>query len=155
MKVLRIIGLVAVLLALTVFIYAKLNHVNPLGMVDKSTYNSYSGIAIKGYDPVSYFMEVPTKGTETFTTEWKGVQWNFASLDNKELFLSNPEKYAPQFGGYCSFAVTTGFSATIDPAAYLIKDEKLYFFNGEDLRINFMIDTEKSINTAHSKWNEK
>lgn len=153
MKVLKLIGLIFLLVLISVFIYAKLNHVTPLNMADKTSYNSYSGIAIKGYDPVAYFVESePLKGSEEFSTDWKGVEWQFASPENRDLFLSNPEKYAPQFGGYCAFAVTTGFTATIDPNAYLVNDGKLYLFNGEDLRINFMVEKDNSINTAHSKW---
>ncbi len=153
-KVLKITGIIIVLLSATVFILAKLNRVTPLRMLDKSTYNSYSGVAIKGYDPVSYFVESAKKGDSKFQTEWKGTKWQFSSEDNLNLFLSNPERYTPQFGGYCSFAVTTGFSATIDPTAYTIHDNKLYLFNGQDFKVNFMIDLEKSIETASTKWSE-
>jgi len=59
------------------------------------------GLAIKGYDPVAYFTQgKPLKGSEEFTYQWMGAQWRFASAEHLDLFKSNPEKYAPQYGGY-------------------------------------------------------
>ena len=59
------------------------------------------GLAIKGYDPVAYFTEGKAlKGTEKFTYQWMGAEWRFASAEHLDLFKSNPEKYAPQYGGY-------------------------------------------------------
>lgn len=152
--VVKVIAIVAASLALVVYLYAKINHVTPLAMVDKSAYNTYSGIAIKGYDPVSYFIVSPEEGSEEFQMDWNGATWLFSSRQNMELFKNHPQKYAPQFGGYCSFAVTTGFTATVDPEAYTIQDGKLYLFNGQNLKVSFMLETEKSIETAEKKWND-
>jgi len=59
------------------------------------------GLAIKGYDPVAYFTQAkPLKGSEEFTYQWMGAEWRFASAEHLDLFRSNPEKYAPQYGGY-------------------------------------------------------
>ena len=59
------------------------------------------GLAIKGYDPVAYFIQGrPLKGAEEFTYHWMGAEWRFASAEHLDLFKSNPEKYAPQYGGY-------------------------------------------------------
>ena len=70
------------------------------------------GVAVGGYDPVAYFTKgKPTKGSKAFSTKWDGVTWRFANTQNMEKFLKNPKKYAPQFGGYCSFAVSKGFTA--------------------------------------------
>ena len=152
MKVLKIIGLVAVILFVVVFLVAKLNRITPLNLLDKEGYNSYSGIAIQGYDPVSYFVEGPKQGNEQYSMKWKNATWLFDSQENLNLFQTNPDRYAPQFGGYCSFAVTTGFTATIDPTSYTIHEDKLYLFNGEDLKINFMMDMDQSISTATEQW---
>lgn len=154
LSVIKVIVLIVVLIAASVYLYAKINHVKPLSMVDKSAFNTYSGVAIKGFDPVSYFVEGPKEGSAEYQIEWQGAKWQFASQENLELFLSNPDKYSPSFGGYCSFAVTTGFTATIDPQAYLIKDDRLYLFNGHDLKVSFMINTDKSIGTAQKNWKE-
>ena len=60
-----------------------------------------NGNAIKGYDTVSYFTEgKPTKGSEEYQVQWQGARWLFSSEENLKLFQSDPEKYAPQYGGY-------------------------------------------------------
>jgi len=59
------------------------------------------GLAIKGYDPVAYFKQgKPLKGSEKFTYQWSGGKWRFVSAEHLDLFKSDPEKYAPQYGGY-------------------------------------------------------
>lgn len=153
-NILKGVGLGMIVLIVGVFLYAKVNRIRPLSMVNKSMFNAYSGVAIKGYDPISFFTGVPREGSEEFQTVWKNITWKFTSLKNMNAFRINPEKYAPQFGAYCSFAVTTGYTATIDPLSYLIKDGKLYLFNGPDMKLSFMIDVEESIKTAEKRWRE-
>ena len=69
--------------------------------------------AIKGYDTVAYFTESkPVKGSEEFTTQWHGATWQFSSKENLELFKANPDKYAPQYGGYCAWAMADGNGRT-------------------------------------------
>ena len=59
------------------------------------------GVALKGYDPVAYFtMGLPVKGHKEFQFEWKNAKWLFANSEHLTLFQENPEKYAPQYGGY-------------------------------------------------------
>ena len=85
------------------------------------------GVAIKGYDPVAYFTDAkPVKGESEFTFDWMGATWRFASAAHRDLFKATPEKYAPQFGGYCAWAVSQGYTAGIDPAAWKIVNDKLY-----------------------------
>src|SRR5512135_2769630 len=85
------------------------------------------GVAIRGYDPVAYFTESkPVEGSKQFTFEWQGATWRFASAANRDLFAKTPEKYAPQYGGYCAYAVSQGHTATIDPQRWRIVDGKLY-----------------------------
>ena len=62
---------------------------------------NWQGVAIKGYDPVAYFtMGEPVKGIKEFEIQWKGAKWRFSSAAHRDLFTDNPEKYAPQYGGY-------------------------------------------------------
>ncbi len=62
---------------------------------------NWQGVAVKGYDPVAYFtMGEPLKGKKEFEIKWKGAKWRFASAVHRDLFADNPEKYAPQYGGY-------------------------------------------------------
>ena len=57
--------------------------------------------AIDGYDPVAYFVSnAPAKGSKTYTHKWNGADWYFASVENRDLFVANPEKYAQRYGGY-------------------------------------------------------
>ena len=74
----------------------------PAGVLAKQSINADErGVAIKGYDPVAYFTEEkPVRGREEFSFEWKGARWLFASKEHRDLFEKDPEKYAPQYGGY-------------------------------------------------------
>lgn len=86
-----------------------------------------NGLAIRGTDPVAYFTEEkPVRGSAEFEYEWMGSTWRFASAENRDLFSENPDQYAPQYGGYCAYAVANGYTASIDPNAWRIVDGKLY-----------------------------
>jgi YHS domain-containing protein len=85
------------------------------------------GIAIRGYDPVAYFKQSkPVKGQETISYDWNGVKWLFSSEENKEDFKANPEKFAPQFGGYCAYGLSENHKSPTEPEAFTIVDDKLY-----------------------------
>ena len=95
----------------------------------KTEYNAsrWTGTAIEGTDPVAYFTQSkPVEGSRKFSYEWKGATWRFVSAKNRDLFKANPGKYAPQFGGWCAFAVSRGYTASIDPEAWSIVGGKLY-----------------------------
>ena len=82
---------------------------------------------LKGYDAVAYFTEGrPVKGSQQYEYEWMGAKWHFSSAANRDIFAKNPEQYAPQYGGYCAYAVAQGVTADIDPEAWKIVDGKLY-----------------------------
>ena len=87
-------------------------------------------LAIKGYDPVSYFMaDEPQKGSKDYTFEYKGVVYRFASKANLDTFKATPDAYEPDYGGWCAYAMgETGEKVSINPKAYKIKDGKLYLF---------------------------
>ena len=85
------------------------------------------GIAIRGYDPVAYFKQnKPVKGQETISYDWNGVKWLFSSDENKEDFRANPEKFAPQYGGYCAYGLSENHKSPTEPDAFTIVDDKLY-----------------------------
>lgn len=94
--------------------------------------------AVKGVDVVAYFSleagDDPVKGDRDISYRYKGADWYFSTEKNRELFKQNPEKYAPQYGGYCAFAVSHGFTKSIDPDYWHIVDNKLY------LNYNFFAD---------------
>ncbi|PCI59549.1 MAG: YHS domain protein [Kordiimonadales bacterium] len=95
---------------------------------DDSIYTgTFSSKAVSGYDTVEYFKSgVPTKGNKKFKTEYKDAEWRFSSQENLDLFLADPTKYAPQYGGYCAWAMSSGYTASGDPKQWAIVDGKLY-----------------------------
>jgi YHS domain-containing protein len=98
-----------------------------------------SGLAIGGYDPVSYHrVGAVTPGDAKYSSEWNGARWLFATDEDRALFESNPERYAPQFGGFCSFAASKGFTAKTDPAVWRIEGGRLYLFNDAGMRDNWV-----------------
>lgn len=109
--------------------------------------------AIKGYDPVAYFSESkPVQGTDEHTYEWKGATWHFANAENLETFTEDPEKYAPQYGGYCAYAVANGYTAKIDPEAWKIVDGKLYLNYNKDVQQDWESKQQEYIEQANQNW---
>jgi len=156
MKALKIVGIVVAVLVVGIFVFAKTNHVSPLGMVSSDEFDTYSGVAIQGYDPVSYFVSDKAQlGSEEYQYEWKEAKWYFVSEENKNAFVNNPEMYAPQYGGYCGFAVNAGFTAGADPTSYMIQDEKLYLFNGAEVKAEAKAGGSAFFDTANTNWNKK
>ncbi len=87
----------------------------------------FSNQAVSGYDTVAYFTDgKPVKGKSSITHEYMGAVWQFASEANKAKFVANPKKYAPQYGGYCAWAISQGYTASGDPKYWKIVDSKLY-----------------------------
>lgn len=91
------------------------------------------GIALDGFDPVSYWRGEPLQGSPDFTSELEGVTYWFANEKNMELFEEDPAKYIPRYGGYCAFKMADGQQQSADPMNYKIHDDQLYLFSREDL----------------------
>lgn len=114
---------------------------------------SISGVAINGYDPVAYHTEQkPVAGSEAITADWNGVTWRFASEDNKAAFVATPEKYAPQYGGYCAWAVASGYTAKTDPDAFTLVDGKLYLNYSQGVQSKWRQDTAGNISKGNANW---
>ncbi len=115
--------------------------------------NSSTGVAINGYDPVAYFTEnKPVEGNADISALWKGAKWHFSSDKNRQTFLAMPDKYAPQYGGYCAFAVSYGSTATTVPEAWSIVDGKLYLNNSLGVRSRWNTDIPGYIKQANKNW---
>ncbi len=115
--------------------------------------NSVTGIAINGYDPVAYFNEnMPVEGRVEHSHSWNGATWYFSSAENKAIFKAKPDKYAPQYGGYCAFAVSYGSTATTVPEAWSIVDNKLYLNNSLGVRSRWNTDQQGYIQKADKNW---
>jgi YHS domain-containing protein len=86
-------------------------------------------VAIQGYDPVAYFISAPTEGKKEISTKHNGAIYYFYTEDNKNLFVKNPSKYEPQYGGYCAYAIgENGEKVSINPKTFKIVNGKLYLF---------------------------
>ena len=111
------------------------------------------GVAIEGYDVVAYHTEGKAmKGRQEFTHEFQGAEFRFANAENRDLFAGAPEKYAPQYGGYCAFAVAKGSTAPIDPLAWDIVDGKLYLNYSKKIRKKWQADRAEFIRQADANW---
>ncbi len=138
------------LVALTVMLFmpagtAHAGHMDRFGLIQ----HTWDGLAIKGYDPVAYFdMGEAVKGSEHFRYEWLGQEWRFASAEHRDLFASNPIKYVPQYGGYCSERHTV---AEVNPTAWQIVGGRLYLFFSEKSAERFARD-ERAQSKLERNW---
>jgi YHS domain-containing protein len=111
------------------------------------------GFAIRGYDPVSFFKEDgPMKGDEKFSYEWREARWLFSSGANLELFRSDPEKYAPQYGGYCAYGMADGHKAPTEPDTWTVIEGRLYFNYNRKVKELWVKDTKGFIEKADINW---
>lgn len=109
--------------------------------------------AIQGYDAVAYFTESKAiKGSKEFTFMYAGETWSFASLGNLNKFKAEPEKYAPQFGGYCAYGMSRGYKAKTDPEAWTIVNDKLYLNYNLDVRKTWNEKQTEFIDKANQNW---
>jgi hypothetical protein len=112
-----------------------------------------SNVAIHGYDPVAYFVAGEARlGSPQQTTLWQGAQWRFESEANLQRFVSDPQRYAPRYGGFCAYAVSYGQTADIDPAAWTIIDGRLYLNFSERVRQIWRPRTGEFIPDADILW---
>lgn len=110
------------------------------------------GIAINGYDPVAYFTaSKPVRGDTAYISDWEGAKLLFSSAQNKAMFDADPSKYAPQYGGYCAYAVSRGYTASTAPSAWSIYKERLYLNYSRSVRA--LWSTNKSGNVAKGDAN--
>ena len=110
-------------------------------------------VAIKGYDTVAYFTNgQPTRGSSEFVFTWNGARWQFASADHRDMFAANPERYAPQFGQFCSMGLALGKRAIADPEVWKIVDDKLYLYFSRGARDKFQQDAPKNLKEAEANW---
>lgn len=112
-----------------------------------------NNLAIRGTDPVAYFTQGgPVAGSAEFTHTWNNATWQFSSAENRDLFASNPEQYAPQYGGFCAWAVSQGYTASIDPNAWKIVDGKLYLNYSRGVQRRWEQDIPGNVNRANANW---
>ena len=110
-------------------------------------------LALRGYDPVSYFTDgAPTPGEIDITAEHQGATYRFASAEHKAMFEADPAKYAPQYGGYCAFGLAQGYKFDGDPQVWKIVDDKLYLNLSSKVSTIWQQDVPGNIENADAKW---
>ena len=115
--------------------------------------NTEHGLAVKGYDPVAYFtVGKPTPGLPQFTTSYEGATYRFASAENRDRFIAAPEKFLPQYGGYCAFAIALNRIADIEPEEWAIVKNKLYLNNGFLAQTLWSFDKSGNIARGDQNW---
>ena len=111
------------------------------------------GLGLSGYDAVAYFTEArAVKGSAQFEHEWRGVRWRFASAADRDVFIASPEKYAPQYGGYCAYAVSRNKTAPADPEAWKIVDGRLYVNYDKSVRALWEKELPEVIHVGDRHW---
>jgi YHS domain-containing protein len=116
-------------------------------------FNESSGVAIKGYDPVAFFKESkPVRGKDDLRFDYKGSTFIFSNADNRAAFAADPEKYVPQYGGYCAFGTARGYKADIDPATFTVIDGRLYLNYNRQVQKDWAADTARFIREADARW---
>lgn len=114
---------------------------------------SVDGVAIRGADPVAFFTEgAPVIGSPDHALMWEGATWHFASAENMEMFMADPRAYAPQYGGYCAFALSKGSLASSVPEAWTVHDGKLYLNYSVNVRQVWSEDIPGNIALADAQW---
>lgn len=112
-----------------------------------------SNVAVSGYDPVAYFtLGEPTKGSKSHQYTYNGATWRFASQENLDKFKADPSAYAPQYGGYCAWAVSQGYTASGSPTNWTVRDGKLYLNYNDKVQETWRTDPDGFIRLADSNW---
>ena len=116
-------------------------------------FTNFWGQAIRGYDPVAYFKEGrAVEGKKKYQYVWNGAKWNFSSDQNLNDFIRAPERFSPQYGGYCAWAVSQGYTASIDPEAWNVIDDRLYLNYSLDVQKTWSEDIPGNIRKADKNW---
>jgi YHS domain-containing protein len=112
-----------------------------------------NSLGLKGYDPVAYFTEdAAIEGEKTITVAFGGVTYRFSSEENKELFMADPTKYEPTYGGWCAWAMANNAYADIDPKLYTLNGDRLHFFISRGAKARFDRDLELREKAADDFW---
>jgi len=109
--------------------------------------------AIRGYDPVAYHLiGAPVLGSVKFTHAWQGATWRFASAANRDAFAKDPERYAPQYGGYCAFGTSRGYKVSTQPDQFAVVGGKLYLNYNAGVMATWDKDRPHYIGQADRNW---
>lgn len=113
----------------------------------------FSNKAVGGYDPVAYFKQgKPVEGSKRFHLSYKDADWYFSNQENLQAFKDDPDRYAPQYGGYCAWAVGHGITAKGDPLQWTVYQDRLYLNIDADIKAKWLADKVHWIEQADKNW---
>lgn len=121
------------------------------GFATSRIYSTAAG-ALDGYDVVSYFDGKPLPGDPSLSASYLGAQWYFASVENQQMFKANPADFVPQYGGYCAYGMSEGYTAYTDPKAWTVVEGKLFLNYSTDVREVWQQDRDDRIQLADRNW---
>jgi len=125
----------------------------PVNTLKNSLFGGRTDTAINGYDTVAYFTQnKPVKGLDNLVFEWMGAKWKFATQANLDLFRAAPEKYAPQYGGYCAYGVAQDNLVKVEPDQFTVRNGKLYLNYDADVQAKWKKDPDGFIRAADAKF---
>jgi len=111
------------------------------------------GRALKGYDAVAYHLERrPVRGDEVYSLEWKDATWLFSTAENRDKFAADPERWAPQYGGYCAWGIAKDRTVGVNPTIFRIFDDKLYLNLNMKVHKEWLYNRRVFIDIANEKW---
>ena len=124
-----------------------------INILKPGVFGGRTDTAINGYDTVAYFtVGKAVKGLDNLAAEWMGAKWKFSSQANLDLFKGSPEKYAPQYGGYCAYGVAQNYLVKVDPDQFTLRDGKLYLNYDADVQAKWLKDPAGFIKIADAKF---
>jgi YHS domain-containing protein len=142
-----------VLVAATAFAAGAAFAAPPVNTLKSGFFGGRTDTAINGYDTVAYFTDgKPVKGDDAHVFEWMGAKWKFASQAHLDLFKATPEKYAPQYGGYCAYGVAQDHLVGVEPDKFKVIDGRLYLNYDADVQAKWSKDTAGYIKVADAKF---
>jgi hypothetical protein len=150
----RLLGLRTGLLAMTLALAGCATHPGQIWQdTPVSPIDERAGLGLEGYDAVAYFTDHhPIQGRDVYTSEWQGATWRFTSKEHRDLFAADPSHYAPQYGGYCAYAVSHGTTAHGDPNQWAVVDGRLFVNNNPLARKLWEHDRSRNIRVGDVNW---
>jgi len=156
MSTAQIILAAAAVVIVAAVLVIRVKRISPLGWGWYGKIQTMDGFAVAGYDPVAYFDGKSLRGDPAVSLEWNGVRWLFASVENRARFQADPARFEPQFGGFCSYASSKGFTAKIDPTAFRVEDGKLFLFNDASMRDRWIAELgDGVIDRGRKNWKSR
>ena len=119
-------------------------------------YYAPGGVVLAGYDPVAYFEEGrPVKGRASFSHEHDGATFWFATAENRDRFAADPDRYTPQYGGFCAYGMSEGYRATTEPDAFTVHEGRLYLNYDREVRRLWSAEQARRIARADENWRKE